>query len=177
VHEAPPEQREDGVDQRAVEDPFAPEGERRRGTDDDRVDDDGAVVPVVVEGDVPQHPHRARPGDADGERASEGRRPHAEPVVHAAKQQRQQEADQDVDRLGREDDIPRHHVERPDHHRDAEQQPAADVEEQVAAGAAAPRTVGGDLQGVRRSGAKGGQRRHRSVSHPPPVLSGRALIA
>src|SRR3712207_7244623 len=36
--------------------------------------------------------------------------------------------------------IPRHHVERPDHHRGAEQQPAARVEQQVAAAdAPAPR--------------------------------------
>ena len=161
AHEAPPEQREDAVDQRAVEDPLVPEGERRRGADDQRVDDAGAEVPVVIVGDDPQHPCHVRRRDADGERAAERRRPHAEPVVHAAEQQRQQEADQDVHRLGREDDLPRHHVEPPDHHRDAEQQPAAHVEQQVAAAAAAPRTVRGDLLGVRRTGAKGGQRRHR----------------
>jgi len=84
--EAQPEQRE-AVDHATVEEPLAPEGERRRATDDDRVDDVGTEVPVVVEREGPQRPCHVRPGDADGERAAEGRWPHAKPVVHGGEQQ------------------------------------------------------------------------------------------
>jgi hypothetical protein len=129
VHEAPPEQREDAVFQRAVEDPFAREAEPRRPTDDQRMESGGAVLAVVVEDDVPEHSRQARSHDAHGERPAEGRRSHAKAVVHAAEQHRQQEAGHDVHRLGGEDDIPRHHVERPDHHRDAEHQPSAHIEQ------------------------------------------------
>jgi hypothetical protein len=81
------------------------------------------------------HPCRNASGDADGECSSERRWARAESVVDEAEQQRQQEADQDVNRRGREHDLPRVVVEPADDHRDAEQQPTAHVEQQVAVAA------------------------------------------